>query len=614
MQDLVQTLPRTVVFFTSTSTVRQLEEKLQKLLEIEKEGSRKGSRSVKGCTDRLASREPQGSAESESGSKGDTSTSPPVATIEAETGVREEATNREDEEEITNDDTMVMYVNAQELNPALRPQLIACYRFKWTVNRSKEFFDNGIVNKTEGFKNLAIMPETRVVVADIKAFSDIYRIFQLHHFDWMDNAPGKYSSHLTREFYSSYAATLMNFAAVIETTKHGQKDMAITWGPLNSIIVRGKSIDISKASINKMLYGSEHSAPTLVDLFEGKHHEVTSDATMVDQTSRERVLCWIAKQIAIDGENVVWVITTPTLITKASLSFPTKVWNVANHLFGAKSAAVNTLVVVPHVPFDIPHTDRGPEHEESSQPSTEAPAPPASASQTPGTFVTIPMLFLEKLVADQCQTKTLVDQIVLRMPQLIETKVLAAKKEIKDGMRTELSVLRVKMDGLENLVQDRFQAASSADTEEFRAQLAEMRTQIAKLAEKPVQVPTTVIPESLMQMLSQVPSTQSLDDLWGEPPMSKSGKRKHKAGDLDEETPTDLAREARRQEKRAHTTSKRESWGKKALEQQQRDAALVGASGSGAPAPTNGDQTDYVPSSKSGPIDKCANVDPMTGA
>ncbi|KAH0736615.1 hypothetical protein KY285_012322 [Solanum tuberosum] len=188
-----------------------------------------------------------GSAEFESGSQGDTSTFPPVATTEAETGVREETVNRKDDEEITDDDTMVMYVNAQEPNPALRPQVIVCYRSMWTVSRSKEFFDNGIVNKTGGFKNRAIMLEIRVVVVDIKVFSDIYQIFQLHQFDWMDNAPGEYSSHLTREFYSSYAAKLMNFAADIETTKHGQKDIAITWGPLNSIIVRGKSIDISEA-------------------------------------------------------------------------------------------------------------------------------------------------------------------------------------------------------------------------------------------------------------------------------------------------------------------------------------------------------------------------------
>ncbi|KAH0689131.1 hypothetical protein KY289_016489 [Solanum tuberosum] len=195
----------------------------------------------------------------------------------------------------------------------------------WTVNRSKEFFDNGIVNKTGGFKNRAIMPKTRVVVVDIKAFSDIYRIFQLHQFDCMDNAPGEYSTHLTREFHSSYAAILMNFAADTETTKHGKKDMAITWAPLNAIIVRGKLTDISEASINRMLHGPEYAAPASVGLFEGKHHEVTSYATMEEQDSLEKVLCWIVKQIAIDGENAVWVTTTPRLITKPLLSFPAEV-------------------------------------------------------------------------------------------------------------------------------------------------------------------------------------------------------------------------------------------------------------------------------------------------
>ncbi|KAH0781386.1 hypothetical protein KY290_000984 [Solanum tuberosum] len=111
------------------------------------------------------------------------------------------------------------------------------------------------------------MPETRVVVVDIKAFPDIYRAFQFHQFDRMNNAPGEYSSHLTREFYSSYSATLMNFAADTKTTKRGQKDIAITWGPLISIMVRGKSIDISEATINRMLHGPEYTAPTSVGLF-----------------------------------------------------------------------------------------------------------------------------------------------------------------------------------------------------------------------------------------------------------------------------------------------------------------------------------------------------------
>ncbi|KAH0709098.1 hypothetical protein KY284_010525 [Solanum tuberosum] len=113
----------------------------------------------------------------------------------------------------------------------------------------------------------------------------------------MDKVLGEYSSHLTREFYSSYVATLMNFAADTETTKSGQKDMASTWGPLNSILVRGKSIDISEASINRILHGPEYSAPISVGLFEGKHHEVTSDATMEDQTSRERFYAGLQRKL-----------------------------------------------------------------------------------------------------------------------------------------------------------------------------------------------------------------------------------------------------------------------------------------------------------------------------
>lgn len=60
----------------------------------------------------------------------------------------------------------------------------------------------------------------------------------------MDNTPGDFSSNLTKEFYTSYVATLMNLAATTETTKWGQKDFASTLGSLDSIIVRGNSIDI----------------------------------------------------------------------------------------------------------------------------------------------------------------------------------------------------------------------------------------------------------------------------------------------------------------------------------------------------------------------------------
>ncbi|KAH0768738.1 hypothetical protein KY290_012719 [Solanum tuberosum] len=110
------------------------------------------------------------SLESASGSQENVATPPPA----------DEAGIVGEDEKITADDTMVQYVHIHEYDPAARQQLIDCFRFMWTVDRSEDFFNNGIVNKSGSFKKRPIMPETRVVVADIKAFPDIYQIFQFY--------------------------------------------------------------------------------------------------------------------------------------------------------------------------------------------------------------------------------------------------------------------------------------------------------------------------------------------------------------------------------------------------------------------------------------------------
>uniref|UniRef100_M1DXB8 Uncharacterized protein n=1 Tax=Solanum tuberosum TaxID=4113 RepID=M1DXB8_SOLTU len=150
-----------------------------------------------------------------------------VVNTKAKTVAQEEACAVGKDEEITTDDTMVQYLNIHEVDPVARQQLIDCFRSMWTVERCEDCFNNGIVNKSSGFKNRQIMPETRVEEADIKAFPNIYRIFQFHQFDWMNNAPGEYSSHLTREFYSSYAATLMNFVATRRQLNGGRKTLPV---------------------------------------------------------------------------------------------------------------------------------------------------------------------------------------------------------------------------------------------------------------------------------------------------------------------------------------------------------------------------------------------------
>ncbi|KAH0669074.1 hypothetical protein KY289_023567 [Solanum tuberosum] len=104
----------------------------------------------------------RGSTESERSSQEDTNTSPPATKTKAEIRVREEASPVDEDAEITDDDTMV--------------------RVMWTVDRSEEFFNKGIVSKLGGFRKRPLMPETRVAMADIQAFSEIYRLFQIHKF------------------------------------------------------------------------------------------------------------------------------------------------------------------------------------------------------------------------------------------------------------------------------------------------------------------------------------------------------------------------------------------------------------------------------------------------
>ncbi|KAH0700870.1 hypothetical protein KY284_015085 [Solanum tuberosum] len=118
----------------------------------------------------------------------------------------------------------------------------------------------------------------------------------------------------------------MNIAAETKTTNRPQKTLAATLAPLDRITVRGTIVNISEETFNRMLHGPEYTTPTSVGLFEGKHHVVTSESEMEDPTSRERIMRWISGYIATEREEVAWVPDPHVSITKASLTFPAKVW------------------------------------------------------------------------------------------------------------------------------------------------------------------------------------------------------------------------------------------------------------------------------------------------
>lgn len=61
--------------------------------------------------------------------------------------------------------------------------------------------------------------------------------------------------------------------------------------------------------------------------------------------------------------------------------------------------------------------------------------------------MTIFIILLEKLIADQRLTRALTDEIVRRMPQMIETLVSADQKEITSEVQKVLGVLKERLDG-----------------------------------------------------------------------------------------------------------------------------------------------------------------------
>ena len=89
----------------------------------------------------------------------------------------------------------------------------------------------------------------------------------------MNNALGEFTGHLPQEFYACYADTLINIAAETKTNKI----VADTLGPLDTITMRGKIMNIFEDKINRILNGQEYITPTFVGLFKGKQHTLTSE-------------------------------------------------------------------------------------------------------------------------------------------------------------------------------------------------------------------------------------------------------------------------------------------------------------------------------------------------
>lgn len=131
------------------------------------------------------------------------------------------------------------------------------------------------------------------------------------------------------------------------------------------------------------------------------------------------------------------------------------------------------------------------------------------------------------------------------------------EKRLKDYMRQELAVLKNRIDDLEAHVNNQLQAISFIDGEALKAQMAEIRADIAKLAEKPDTMPPSVVLDSLMSLFVTPPTTQSVDDIRGKLARLSSCKRKQKDVGYDDEQQKDLSKEERRQHNKARKEYRR---------------------------------------------------------
>ncbi|KAH0705765.1 hypothetical protein KY285_010298 [Solanum tuberosum] len=115
-------------------------------------------------------------------------------------GTEEDKDSQKDSDASESDETLVQFVRQRKADPVMQQYLIDVFGRMWSVPRSRDTFDNGILSKSGGIGARAIIPESRVVEVDVQAFPDIYNLFKQHQFEWMTKKIGEYARHLTKEF------------------------------------------------------------------------------------------------------------------------------------------------------------------------------------------------------------------------------------------------------------------------------------------------------------------------------------------------------------------------------------------------------------------------------
>ncbi|KAM3217714.1 putative protein isoform X1 [Capsicum annuum] len=188
---------------------------------------------------------------------------------------------------------------------------------RWLVPGMRSIYQRDMALNEKGHPKRSIFEEPRIRTEDLAAVPEVKATFDRYQLGWMGEAPGRYSPEMVREFFASYAASLSS------STPKGQ--LVKNQPPMDRVQVRGRLVDISERTIQRLLFGTEFKAPTSTAEYNHRVSIVKDRVKMADPVQRSSLLKWVASFIAENREEASWV-TSKGTITKASLNFAAKFW------------------------------------------------------------------------------------------------------------------------------------------------------------------------------------------------------------------------------------------------------------------------------------------------
>uniref|UniRef100_M1DXE6 Integrase core domain containing protein n=1 Tax=Solanum tuberosum TaxID=4113 RepID=M1DXE6_SOLTU len=260
--------------------------------------------------------------------------------------------------------------------PNTDPKLVAEEPNRWCVSCQYQIYRDSRMLNEKDRKIRLVTEEHQAITRSLHTTPAIHELFQKHRCEWMARSLGSFSEEIVREFYASDPTTLRG------SIDKRVKPAAQT--PLTATLVHGFSIDISKTTIHRFLYGPGNTLPINTANFNYRRDIIRSGAFQRNADWRESLLRWLAHYLATDEERIEWVRTPSVGIKKATLTFVAKFFwlLVRNRVFPTqadnvltwdRSVMVATLVVGLEV--DFAHMLIAEIHEKAFKSTTTLPFP-----------------------------------------------------------------------------------------------------------------------------------------------------------------------------------------------------------------------------------------------